>query len=215
MMRNTIGPLDVKEALILHDFLTLLRGAKIRKGEEISIPCNVLRFAHPGVLGRVLPIRPGALVGEFYATRAFRVHGVTTEGSHEDILVHVDLAYEDGEELCGDKKAMPMLRSNQELAADGGGRCVQLKDNRQQADSRESVTGSSPSPKSTQVGGDHYSKMKIQPIDFITANGIGYIEGNIIKYVCRYKSKNGVEDLKKAQHYLQMLIEQEERDQNE
>ena len=214
MMRNTIGPLNVKEALILHDFLTLLRGAKIRKGEDISIPCNVLRFAHPGVLGRVLPIRPGVLARRFYATRAFRVHGVTTESSHEDILVHVDLAYEDGEELCGDKKAMPMLHSNQELAADGGGRCVQLKDNRQQADSRESVTGSSPSPKSTQVGGNHYSKMKIQPIDFITANGIGYIEGNIIKYVCRYKSKNGVEDLKKAQHNLQMLIEQEERDQN-
>lgn len=58
-------------------------------------------------------------------------------------------------------------------------------------------------------GGDHSSKMKIQPIDFITANELGYIEGNIIKYVCRYKSKNGVEDLKKAQHYLQMLIEQE------
>lgn len=213
MMRNTIGPLDVKEALILRDFLTLLRGAKIRKGEEISIPCNVLRFAHPGVLGRVLPIRPGVLARRFYATRAFRVHGVTTESSHEDILVHVDLAYEDGEELCGDKKAMPMLRSNQELAADGGGRCVQLKDNRQQADSRESVTGSSPSLKETQVGGNHYSKMKIQPIDFITENGLGYIEGNIIKYVCRYKDKNGLEDLKKAQHYLQMLIEQTSQDQ--
>ena len=211
MMINTIGPLDVKEASILHDFLTLLRGARIRKGEEISVPCDVLRIAHPGVLGGVLPIRPGVLAGRFYATRAFRVHGVTTEGSYEDRLIHVDLAYEDGEELCGDKKAMPMLRSNQELAADGGGRYVQLKDNHQQADSRESVTGSSPSPKSTQVGGDHYSKMKIQPIDFITANELGYMEGNIIKYVCRYKSKNGVEDLKKAQHYLQMLIEQEEK----
>lgn len=209
-MRNTIGPLDVKEALILRDFLTLLCGAKIRKGEEVSVPCNALRFAHPGVLGRVLPIRPGVLAGRFYATRAFRVHGVTTEGSYEDRLIHVDLAYEGGEELCGDKKAMPMLRSKQELAADGGERCVQLKDNRQQADSRESVTGSSPSLKETQVGGNHYSKMKIQPIDFITANELGYMEGNIIKYVCRYKSKNGVEDLKKAQHYLQMLIEQEE-----
>ena len=212
-MRNTIGPLDEKEALILHDFLTLLCGAKIRKGEEISVPCNVIRFAHPGVLGRVLPIRPAVLAGKFYATRAFRVHGVTTEGSYEDRLIHVDLAYEDGEELCGDKKAIPMLRSNQELAADGGGLCVQLKDNRQQADSRESVTGSSPSLKETQVGGNHYSKMKIQPIDFITENGLGYIEGNIIKYVCRYKDKNGLEDLEKAQHYLQMLIEQASQDQ--
>lgn len=211
MMRNTIGPLDVKEALILHDFLTLLRGAKIRKGEEISVPYNVLRFAHPGVLGRVLPIRPGVLAGRFYATRAFSVHGVTAEVSYEDRLIHVDVAYEDGEELCGDEKAVPILHSNQELAADGGGQCVQLKDNCQQADGRESVTGSSPSLKDTQVGGTHYSKMKIQPIDFITANELGYMEGNIIKYVCRYKSKNGVEDLKKAQHYLQMLIEQEEK----
>lgn len=212
-MRSTIGPLDVKEALILRDFLTLLRGAKIRKGDEISVPCNVLRFAHPGVLGRVLPIRPAVLAGRFYATRAFRVHGVTTEGYHEDRLIHVDLAYEDGEEMCRDKKAMPMLHSNQELAADGDGRCVQLKDNRQQADGRESVTGSSPSLKETQVGGTHYSKMKIQPIDFITENGLGYIEGIIIKYVCRYKDKNGLEDLKKAQHYLQMLIEQTSQDQ--
>lgn len=62
-----------------------------------------------------------------------------------------------------------------------------------------------------QVGGGHYKSMKIQPVDFITANNIGYVEGNIIKYVCRYKNKNGVEDLKKAQHYLQMLIEQEEK----
>lgn len=62
-----------------------------------------------------------------------------------------------------------------------------------------------------QVGGGHYKPMKIQPVDFITANNIGYVEGNIIKYVCRYKNKNGVEDLKKAQHYLQMLIEQEEK----
>nr|DAE86729.1 MAG TPA: nucelotide kinase [Caudoviricetes sp.] len=76
-------------------------------------------------------------------------------------------------------------------------------------DGGEDVSTQPPSPKSTQVGGDHYSKMKIQPIDFITANELGYIEGNIIKYVCRYKSKNGVEDLEKAQHYLQMLIEQE------
>ena len=213
MVRNTIGPLDVKEALILHDFLTLLRGAKIKKGEEISVPCNVIRFAYPGVLGRVLPICPGVLAGGFYATRAFRVHGVTTKVSHEDRLVHVDLAYEDGEELCGDKKAMPMLHSNQELAANGGGRCIQLKDNRQQADDHESVIGSSPSLKETQVGGNHYSKMKIQPVDFITENGLGYIEGNIIKYVCRYKDKNGLEDLKKAQHYLQMLIEQTSQDQ--
>lgn len=57
-----------------------------------------------------------------------------------------------------------------------------------------------------QVGGQHY-KMPIQPIEFILKNSLGYIEGNIIKYVCRYKNKGGVEDLEKSKHYLEMLIE--------
>jgi hypothetical protein len=61
-----------------------------------------------------------------------------------------------------------------------------------------------------QVGGDHY-KTKIQPWDYIIANGIGYLEGNVIKYVSRWKEKGGVEDLKKAQHYLQKLIETTEK----
>ena len=58
-----------------------------------------------------------------------------------------------------------------------------------------------------QVGGAHYAIKAIQPWDFIIANNIGYLEGNIIKYVSRWKDKGGVEDLKKAQHYLQKLIE--------
>jgi hypothetical protein len=57
-----------------------------------------------------------------------------------------------------------------------------------------------------QVGGNHYDKMKIQPITFIVDNEIPFIEGNIIKYVCRWKDKGGVEDLKKAKHYLDILI---------
>ena len=59
----------------------------------------------------------------------------------------------------------------------------------------------------TQIGGDHYSKMNIQPIDFITQNNLSFIQGNIIKYICRYKDKNGLQDLKKAQHYMYMLLE--------
>lgn len=58
-----------------------------------------------------------------------------------------------------------------------------------------------------QVGGSHYKDMKIQPMEYIIANDIGYCEGNIIKYVSRYKNKNGVEDLKKALQYLNALIE--------
>jgi hypothetical protein len=61
--------------------------------------------------------------------------------------------------------------------------------------------------KDIQVGGDHY-KLPIQPIDFITKNKLGFIEGNIIKYIVRHDKKNGIEDLNKAMHYLQMLMEE-------
>lgn len=68
--------------------------------------------------------------------------------------------------------------------------------------------------KDKQIGGSHYKDMKIQPVEFIVQNNIGYIEGNIIKYVCRYKNKNGIQDLEKAKHYLEMLIEYEKEKPN-
>lgn len=55
----------------------------------------------------------------------------------------------------------------------------------------------------------HYTQFKIQPLDFIEANGLGYHVGNIVKYVCRYKKKNGKEDLLKARDYLDRLIKLE------
>ena len=58
-----------------------------------------------------------------------------------------------------------------------------------------------------QVGGRHYVEKAIQPWDYIIANNMGYLEGNIFKYVSRYKEKGGVEDLIKAEHYLDKLIE--------
>ena len=61
----------------------------------------------------------------------------------------------------------------------------------------------------TQVGGSHYKDMAIQPIEFTLKNGLGFCEGNVIKYVSRHKSKGGRADLEKAIHYLQLLIEQE------
>jgi hypothetical protein len=61
-----------------------------------------------------------------------------------------------------------------------------------------------------QVGGSHYKDMAIQPIEFIMKNNIGFMEGNAIKYISRWRSKGGIEDLKKARHYLDMLIEFEE-----
>ena len=60
-----------------------------------------------------------------------------------------------------------------------------------------------------QVGGDHYSKLAIQPVTYINANGLSYLQGNVIKYVTRYKDKNGLQDLEKAKHYIEMLIELE------
>ena len=60
-----------------------------------------------------------------------------------------------------------------------------------------------------QVGGNHYSKLAIQPVDYINKNNLSYLQGNVIKYVTRYKDKNGVEDLQKAKHYINLLIELE------
>ncbi len=60
-----------------------------------------------------------------------------------------------------------------------------------------------------QEGGSHYKNFEIQPIEFIHRNNIPFIEGNIIKYILRHKQKNGIEDLKKAKHYIDLLIEQE------
>ena len=68
---------------------------------------------------------------------------------------------------------------------------------------------------SRQPGGSHYKDMAIQPVEFITANDIAYREANVIKYVCRHKAKNGREDLEKAMHYLEMLLESYEDDHRE
>jgi hypothetical protein len=64
-------------------------------------------------------------------------------------------------------------------------------------------------PLATQVGGDHYTKLKIQPIEYIHANNIPFPEGNVIKYVTRWRDKNGIKDLEKAKHYIDLLIELE------
>jgi hypothetical protein len=60
-----------------------------------------------------------------------------------------------------------------------------------------------------QVGGDHYKNKAIQPWDYIASNNLGYLEGCVIKYVSRYKEKGGIQDLQKAAHYLQKLMEVE------
>ena len=61
----------------------------------------------------------------------------------------------------------------------------------------------------TQVGGDHYKDMAIQPSEFINKNKILFAEGNAIKYICRHNNKGGKQDLEKAKHYIDMIIERD------
>ena len=61
-----------------------------------------------------------------------------------------------------------------------------------------------------QEGGDHYKTKAIQPVEYCMANGIGFMEGSVIKYVTRWRDKGGVQDLKKAIHFLELLVEHEE-----
>jgi hypothetical protein len=61
-----------------------------------------------------------------------------------------------------------------------------------------------------QIGGEHYKFGGVEPVEFALSNGLGFCEGNIVKYVTRYKMKGGVSDLRKAVHYLEILIENEE-----
>lgn len=61
--------------------------------------------------------------------------------------------------------------------------------------------------KEIQVGGNHYKDLKIQPIEYIHANGLDYFEGNVVKYITRHRKKNGKQDLEKAKHYIDLLIE--------
>lgn len=73
---------------------------------------------------------------------------------------------------------------------------------------KQRSTSSTTNPLNIQVGGNHY-KLAIQPVEYIYKNNLGFLEGNVIKYVTRHKNKNGAEDLKKARHYIDMLLAME------
>ena len=73
----------------------------------------------------------------------------------------------------------------------------------------EEETKSSNSAYDTQVGANHYKSMKIQPMEYALANNLNLAQGNVVKYVSRYKAKNGEEDLRKAIHCIELLIEHE------
>ena len=61
-------------------------------------------------------------------------------------------------------------------------------------------------PLNTQVGGNHYKSLKIQPIEYIHANGLDFLSGNIVKYASRHKYKNKAEDVRKIIHYAQLIL---------
>ncbi len=63
------------------------------------------------------------------------------------------------------------------------------------------------SPTDSQIGGDHYKNMAIQPTEFIARNEIDFLAGTVIKYVVRHKNKNGAQDIRKAIHYCQLILE--------
>lgn len=60
-----------------------------------------------------------------------------------------------------------------------------------------------------QIGGSHYKKFTIQPSKFINDNELLFAEGNAIKYLCRHRDKGGKQDLEKAIHYIEMIIERD------
>ncbi len=63
-------------------------------------------------------------------------------------------------------------------------------------------------PRDIQVGGDHYKQGSIQPMEYIMANDLGFAEGNVVKYITRHRLKNGIEDVKKARHYLDFILKE-------
>ena len=65
-----------------------------------------------------------------------------------------------------------------------------------------------------QIGGSHYKDMKIQPAQFINQNNLPFAEGNAIKYICRHRNKGEVQDLEKAKHYIDMIIDRDYDDQS-
>lgn len=74
------------------------------------------------------------------------------------------------------------------------------------SDCSQCASDAKKSPLAKQIGGSHYKDLAIQPVEYIYANGIGYFEGNVIKYVTRWKEKGGIDDLEKAKHYIDLLI---------
>ncbi len=113
------------------------------------------------------------------------------------------------------KEAMPLYPRVQVMLRDGG-KLVDAPDNftwKITGDGADIIawrpveTVKVDNPLDVQVGGGHYKKYAIQPVEFITKNKLGFLEGCVIKRICRYEDKNGREDLEKIKHEIDLLIE--------
>ena len=69
-------------------------------------------------------------------------------------------------------------------------------------------------PQDKQIGGSHYKDFHIQPYEFISKNGLTFFQGCVVKYVCRYIEKNGIQDLEKIIHYCELEIQKMKEDKN-
>lgn len=76
----------------------------------------------------------------------------------------------------------------------------------------QNVRNSTSAAHQMQVGGNHYLKLAIQPVEYAMANNLDTCQANIVKYVTRFREKNGIEDLRKAQHYIELLIAYETKE---
>ena len=76
-------------------------------------------------------------------------------------------------------------------------------------DNKKQKRNDTVNPYDIQIGGTHYKKMKIQPSRFVIENKLAFPEGNVIKYICRHSHKDGKQDLEKAKHFIDMIIERD------
>lgn len=141
----------------------------------------------------------------------FRTNSVPTH-QQKHLLAEAGLTEVPERRLIDGKKTRLLARAGASIKQGAGNRTMGCMGNKERPIGEVTHRGSyymtdTSKASQKQVGGGHYVEKSIQPWDYIVANNLGYLEGNVVKYVTRYKSKNGKQDLEKALHYLQKLLE--------
>ena len=93
------------------------------------------------------------------------------------------------------------------LCDEAGNHCVNITDGYFFLHDKTKESKGDMSALNKQEGGDHYKNLKIQPVEYITANNMSFLEGNVIKYISRHSMKNGIEDIKKVIHYCELILQ--------